>query len=338
MINSIDFVHIGYHKTGTTYMQNCGFGDKSEIGLLGGNSSENDENRKNLYLLKNQLSELDNESFDADEWREKFFFFTNKLEDLKGKVIGISDEELSGNYITGKDDFKIADRIYNVFGKVKIIIIIRNQLDMFDSIYRQYVHLGGNYSFKKFVRLECQSHVNIINKLKYDRLINRYIEVFGKDNVLVIPYEKMSNKNLFLTDIYKFIKLKDIEIPVSQNSIHNKSHHYYTLFFDRLINFLFRDDLSKPLLSSWFFKQYIYLPVYKKQKGFSFKKGRIRWWYRRIFIEKIIDPYIMYRLFVNHKTVDKKTQTLITSEFVDSNKKIEHMFGLNLEELGYPVK
>ena len=50
-----------------------------------------------------------------------------------------------------------------------------------------------------------------------------------------------------------------------------------------------------------------------------------------------IDPFIMHRFFINHKTLDKKTQVLLKSQFIDTNKSIERMFNLNLKKLGYPV-
>ena len=334
MINSIDFIHVGYHKTGTTYLQNCGFQGKSDIRLLGGYSSNNNDQEKSLYLLKCKLSELGGDVFCAEKWREDFFSIINSIENLEGKILGVSDEALSGNYITGEGDFEIAERIHKVFGKVKVVIVIRNQIDMIDSIYRQYIHLGGVYSFKKFIRSEGQ---NITSKLKYDKLIGKYIELFGKDNVLILPYENIKNKSFFLSNVYKFIQINNLELPVCHESVHNRSHHYYTLFFDRIINFLFRDEYSEPLFGRWFFKQYISLPIYKKGSGFFWKREPIGWWYRRVFVEKIIDPFIMYRFFTNHKTLDKKTQVLLRSQFIDTNKSIERMFNLNLKKLGYPV-
>ena len=70
----------------------------------------------------------------------------------------------------------------------------------------------------------------MVNKLRYDKLVDYYVNLFGKENVLVLPFEKISNKSEFLGSLYSFISVGELEHPVCKDITYNKSHHHCISF------------------------------------------------------------------------------------------------------------
>ncbi len=88
----------------------------------------------------------------ADPFRfEKAKFleeFSSTVQRCVGEVsqfslFGLSDENLSGGYLHGMEARALADRLLDTFGTPRILIIVRNQLDMLLSFYSAYIVHGG---------------------------------------------------------------------------------------------------------------------------------------------------------------------------------------------------
>jgi len=335
----IDFVHIGYHKTGTTYLQNCGLKKHSQIKMLADYNDDNNEFEQTLFQLKCDITEEHEYLFSADRVRTKFFETCSEIADLErdDQVIGISDEAFSGDYLSGRDSYLFAQRIHDVFGTVKIVMVVRNQSRMIDSIYRQYIHMGGTLSLKKVLDPIRFPTADLFNKLKYDKLVAHYYTVFGKENVLVVPFELINNKPEFLGEIYRFLGVNEKEIPECLDEVYNKSHHFFTLYLDRIINIMFNNTYSAALLGDWFFKRKFHAPVLTRSKGWIWLNSNLGWWYRRVFIERFFDPHIMYPLFKNRTVLGKNVKQIVQQEFSNSNRKLEELIDHDLGALGYPV-
>ena len=71
----IDFVHIGYHKTGTTYLQNCGLKKHSQIKMLADYNDDNNEFEQTLFQLINGMVRI--------LYRLKEIYFNKKTKSKK---------------------------------------------------------------------------------------------------------------------------------------------------------------------------------------------------------------------------------------------------------------
>jgi len=121
-------VHIGYHKTGTSWFQKNFYPRVRNAGYLGRQAV------RDAFLNTTAFA------FDPDKAAEVLSAETD------GRPI-ICEEDLSGHYYNGgcleslsKD---IAYRIHAVYPQAQIVIFIRNQLDMIRSTYLQYIRSGG---------------------------------------------------------------------------------------------------------------------------------------------------------------------------------------------------
>jgi hypothetical protein len=95
---------------------------------------------------------------------------------------------------------EMARRIKAIFPDARIIIGIRAQPDMLAASYSQYVKGGGTYGVKRFLFPDSYFFAGSpyrtsaprfdLAHFDYQRLIRLYFELFGKENVEVLPFEQ----------------------------------------------------------------------------------------------------------------------------------------------------
>lgn len=153
-------LHVGLHKTGTTFLQLRVFPNMKGVHLVV---------HPKIFLLK------------LDE----------------NRVNLISDESLTGrpHYLIGNEGKRFADALYSLFPNARIIIGFREVNSWFESIYKQYVYRGGTISRSKFRSLMDKSFLDFnsyLENFKHFREIHiyQYEElVKNPDNVI----KKMSD-------------------------------------------------------------------------------------------------------------------------------------------------
>jgi hypothetical protein len=178
-------VHIGYHKTATTWFQ------KSIWPSL---DSHDWIPRK---VTQEALLNPPGMHFDPMKAREALGFAS------RTKPVVLSEENLSGYIhnggLHGLIGPEMARRIHTVLPTARIVIFIRNQPDAIRASYSQYVAGGGTYGLDKYLH----TYENVYGALRapfkapafewehfeFDRLIALYDGLFGRENVFVYPYE-----------------------------------------------------------------------------------------------------------------------------------------------------
>ena len=110
----------------------------------------------------------------------------------------LSEEELVGNLHTGglhgAMSKEIADRLARAFPDAHVVILLRNQLDLIGSAYKQYVESGGTGSIHRFLRPARSPHKTpnfSLDFLCYDVHVQRYEALFGEEAVHVHPFEEL---------------------------------------------------------------------------------------------------------------------------------------------------
>ena len=127
------YIHIGLHKTASTYMQEKVFPYVDGIFYV-------DRFYTQLNTAFNSLQFSDDSSYDPN-------LLKNELEKIKiaakGRPILISDEALSGCPLWGGGNRGIiAQRLAAVIPEAEIIIFMRDQVDLILSLYNQYLKQG----------------------------------------------------------------------------------------------------------------------------------------------------------------------------------------------------
>jgi hypothetical protein len=181
-------IHIGYPKAGSTWLQDRVF-----------NNSELQYYCASREFVYRYILEPDCFSFDSELAKRKVEeLFRNPLSRNLTPIV--SSELLCGSAnINGGANARIyADRLKKILPEAKIIIVIREQLSWLESFYKMEVCHN-----KKFYHPEAllatrndldKTSKFLIYFLFYDKLIECYQTLFGKGNVLVLPFETLCSE------------------------------------------------------------------------------------------------------------------------------------------------
>ena len=196
-------VHIGYHKTATSWLQQQFFP------RLGG--------RVALFGLDRLWGELIAPSpleFDSLRCRR---YLADLLAAHPASVGVFSAERLSGNpHSGGYDAAEMANRIRASFDEARILIVVREQVAMLVSNYKQYVRMGGICTFEEYLFPPRDGRIPLfrLDNFRYHHLVEHYVRLFGERHVLVLPYELLStDRAAFARRVLDYAGLDGVELP-----------------------------------------------------------------------------------------------------------------------------
>lgn len=341
MINAI---HIGDYKTGTSWLQSYAFQQHPELVYL-----DNPRVYPEITKLFYELTSVRDLDFDALSLRKRFKVEIDKI-DITDKKLIVSRESLCGEFVSGENGKRIAERLFLVFGPTKILLVIREQLSMLTSIYSQYVKIGGTLSLRDFVWDPFESS-NLINRLNYEKQIQAYIEIFGVDNVSIRLFEELRNdKNGFLKEIFSFIGCKDVDFLPNESDLTNPSLTTIGVAIQRMLNRLTRTHTNPSALVFPLDKLILLLLTEdQKNKLLSHVTIQLPW----VSVEENPRPYLLYaiNLALNQKfsewcealRLGKKIelpadmQIQLRAAFVQGNQRLAHSYGLRLKQYGWAL-
>lgn len=234
----IDAIHIGDYKTGTTWLQQKVFQQHPELIYIDW-PADYPEIAKLFYELVD-ARDLD---FNAESLRRRFKAEIGKI-NYEGKKLIVSREALSGEFTSGEHAKRIAVRLYQVFGPTKILMVVREQFSMLESIYSQYVKIGGSLSLNEFVWDPLVAG-NLINRLQYEKQIDAYVETFGLSNVSVKIFEEFKfDKVKYLQELLTFTGCRDVHFFPEGSELSNPSLTTVGAVVQRLLNRLVRTQTN----------------------------------------------------------------------------------------------
>lgn len=243
MYNKNVIIHAGFGKTATSFFQRLVF-PYIENTYQSGVFSKDKTRLKDLsFFLFSSCTD---------------FSFQKDLDSILGRIkqynILFSDESLirfnNEDYLKNINACK---QLKSYFPEAKLFICIRKQDDWIKSAYNHTVIKMNKYarfiSFEEFIgykngKFEESGCFNI-NNLNWHKLLTMYTEYFGKDNILILPYELFkSSPQEFMEKFYEFTRLKAYypkEYKFVNKSIDSIVRHpillkKYTGFIDRIPN------------------------------------------------------------------------------------------------------
>ena len=315
-------IHIGLHKTGTTWMQNELFTSENDIfeplyidNRLNGHSTLAEE-----FIFdsqRNLLSPFDlNTEVILNSYQNIIHHKPNS-----GKIFVMSHERLSGHPTSsGFDASVIADRIKKVFPESKILIVIREQVSNIASNYFQYLKEGGILGIHTYLNTlyDGRRPGFGINYFKYHHLIEGYQERFGKMNVLVLPYELLQqDKEQFMEHLGIFVGQKIESQKINLEKKHNIKNNHFVDYHFRFLNKYIKSSSSLNCSNS--------SRVYQAKKAaLKFKK----------YANKCVS-------IKNNATVKKKIEEEVhdwaKNKFENYNTISDALIHVKLKEFGYAM-
>jgi hypothetical protein len=339
----IDLIHIGDYKTGTSWFQKQVFPVHPELYYL--DSGIHPE----VVHLMHQLIDIRDLDFNPEVLRGRFADVLNDIDSQNRKIV-ISREALSGSYPAGDHAKRIAERLYAVFGKTKVLIVIREQFSMLKSIYSQYVKIGGTLSFEEFVYDPIVSP-GVVEKLKYHKIIDAYVNIFGKENVFVGLFEEFKSDNeLFVKRVLEFSGCSDAWQLRSKDVLVNPSLRKAGLEIQRFINHFLRNDFNpcKPIIPLDKVVA-LFLSSEKKKKLLTGTRNRL------IYSMPGCDDAFVLRYAINFAltlqvsklceriqlgsklTIPNSIVESLRDEFVESNKLLHDKYNLHVDKYGWSL-
>jgi hypothetical protein len=230
---SILYIHIGTHKTGSTTIQNT---------LSNHTEDLKKENILYLGMFQNLARVLKGiTTYDQNLTNELAEKIENKISSVESPGVQrhsyiLSNEKFTGNKMTSYNNAEIiaktlfkATRPLDV--NVKIIVYIRRQSDFIESTYAQRIFSGESYSFQEF------ADIVDIYSFYWDKLIHAYSHYFGSENIIVLRYGKtfLPHKNSLINIFGKCVNSNFLE-NYDDTHIANRGFNRQSLELMRICN------------------------------------------------------------------------------------------------------
>ena len=189
----VKYIHIGYPKCFSTTLQRSFFDAHHEIMHLGIGCGSNVDyiDPKISAYMENYLVYARTLSFreKQEEIKKHFSYWFDKAEKEGYAAAGISLEHLVFSFSTDNiDTCEKASRLKEIFGEnTKIIMIVRNQIDLLRSLYRESIRMGNPGSYDDFLNFcVLLKDRNFLYDFRYDLIYELYSDLFGSENILVL--------------------------------------------------------------------------------------------------------------------------------------------------------
>ncbi len=185
------FIHLGYPKTGTTYLQNYIFNNLTNVNYIGINNKFD----RDLYFIRKSILQDDDKQFQ----KKISFLRTIIKKKLKKKMVNIYSDE---HFLipTDKGYKRNIQRIKKLFlefkNQINIMIFVRKPSDLILSIYKETIKI------KKLLKIEYFN--DFLDKIKKNKLSNN-------DRIFLNHYNFLETKKIIKKELTKKIKIYNFD-------------------------------------------------------------------------------------------------------------------------------
>lgn len=302
------YLQIGFPRSATTYIQKNYFSKNKEIHHIARklNYGIQDEN---FFDFLNKIIRYSDKEF--NENKKSLLVQFKKIKFSKNKINLISEEGiLCERYWNNNDVYRTLNRIIIILNKLKIdhryIIIIRNQLDCLQSVYRYFFsgYFKKNFrNLNNFLNIKNSKSRKILSSFNYYKLF-KFLKKKNKKVIFLLFEDLIKNENIIVNKLYKFLRLKKKLSINSKNINSNKNIFYkYSSFYNN------------------FFYKFFYLFDYKKYSKLFFLFSRLK-----------DDFFVLYFL-----KFSKNQKKKIFKIFLAENYKLSKSIKLNQKYLKFDI-
>lgn len=213
--------HVGYPKAGSSTLQKKLFSNHPDLINLGlyptaniGNDGISGDVRstvasqipyisdKRIPLLYKQLAQSAGLKFEEEEAKKLWDSILNDhiySEHDKNNTVVVSHESLTSGRFSNPEIVEKARRVRSVFGDARILIMIRSQQEMLKSLYRDHPfdprtieYRRRPVNFPEWLEIDLnRGFLSLSHTLLFDSMTRVYENLFGSENVMVIPLEML---------------------------------------------------------------------------------------------------------------------------------------------------
>lgn len=326
------YIHVGPHKTGSTFLQREVFPKISSTFL-----SQQIKCAEVLRML-NQNG-LFRDFSGISKW-------VASLSSHGDKVI-LSNEDFFGPFGNSYwENKEYSETLASLFPNAKVIMVIRKQHNILESMYKQTLHIGWSIPKLRFIcSHRSRDGIELLDQeryffptiradcLQWDVFAENYVSLFGRENVKILVYEDLANNpEKFISEVCDFMGVEKIKIDSTQvanrsySAISVKISYILNRFLirpERLGGFVFEQPYFDTLTNTAKSGKYGGLALYAAELS---RRCKLRW-----LLQERLDN-ICYR---NAQIYDGESQKYIQSFYFDSNKRLAENFNLDIQCYGY---
>jgi len=306
-MNGSPIFHIGYHKTATTFLQRALFETSPRFHRVV---------QRDIFwrLIYPHALEFDVES------ARQFVADNVAMATANDSLAVFSNERLSGGHHTGgHDSLELAQRIRACSPNARILLFVREQKSLLQSLYAQYVKGMGCASLAEYCNPSYTRHTKeLFNPvtLEFDRLVSEYMKRF--DQVLVLPVEWLKeNPDEVLCRILDFFGLPESRragLTLKSRRPRNVSRPATVRRIDRILHPLRSRNI--PHVGSTY-----YNPVGRAFAGLTSRAVSL-------LPLQPLDRYF-------HGKERAYIEEFIGDRYSDSNRRLSKLIGMDLSTFGY---
>jgi len=316
LFNKKIVLHIGLPKTGTTWLQSFFFQRQKEIHYIDV-APQNYPAKQHPFieeLLKATNTPVEN--FD----KKSLDIAAKRLNKYLIDGINLLSNE---NYFTGMPEtvskenlLYITRNLHALFPELKIIIIIRNQMEFLSSFYRQKIF--NSFENRTFGQFLIDIENSLIPYLTYLELLENWLNELGKDNVYISTYEYFkANKSQFLSDMSSFIGIENPVICSNKNKLYlNQSLTPYSSKIALLTNKFY-----------WVLHRTRIAPIIKLGESLNKMINHLN--------KQWIDPKLFRKINLGSQ-LNNPSKDCLKNYYKKTNKKLSKLIKIDLKNYGYP--
>jgi hypothetical protein len=295
--------HVGFHKTGTSYLQGYIFPLANNYKVFSWVECD---------ALFKPLLQKNDAFYKAEQTQAQF----KKMYDGPLPVMFSYEEFVGPLFYQSSPNLTTPIQRIKELGVTQIVFTIRNQYALLDSIYRQYIQKGGVVRSKDF--LDESLRIFAMDYCNFYPIIQHFVKVFGKENVLVLPSEELKKKEAAVLERLQAFCGISFDLEDRQKKL------------DKRTTNVSLSNLSLALLRRFNHISYNY---YRPSSLISKKLKSRR---LRNVLQSWLDPSFLSK-FSNKENYFKKEKERIDRYYAENNRKLNEEFGLHLETYKYPM-
>ncbi|GAA0614076.1 hypothetical protein GCM10009001_34180 [Virgibacillus siamensis] len=298
------FLHLGYHKTATTFLQQYIYPGMQQVNYV-----KQKDIKPDLRMIRLRRKISDEQ---INKIRQHFLRFDN------GQPLLISYEGLSGSPFAVKKTKKqrgILRDLRRIFPPeefdVRVIIGIREQAELFRSLYIQYIHQGGVLTAENYLKY-CENNGSIRN-FEFHRYLQLIEKLFGKDSLYVMVYEHFKqDTDKEMLKLLNYMGEDNIPTYTKATGVRksNKSYGVLQLKMARRLNRFFKSPLYKEGI----------IPAVRIPK-----LGKLS---PRLFLQNKLSFTLHYKPY----QLSESLRQTIQSQFAEENRKLAETYQLDLPD------
>ncbi|MFA9229785.1 MAG: hypothetical protein ACEQSU_03405 [Microgenomates group bacterium] len=220
-------VHIGTTKTGSTSIQAFLSQNRASLRAAGilVPLSLGVQNHFNIAIscleygqsddLMKRVNILSNADLTTFRYKRKRAFLSEISAAKECHHTIITNEHLHSRCIKSSNIESFKEFVCPHFDKIEVLIYVRPQVDHLVSLYSTILRDGYTGTFESFVKLHMASKFGPYFNLQ--DIISRWSQVFGKENIIVRPYE--ATKNVLYGALGDFCNVIGLDIDADSFSL-----------------------------------------------------------------------------------------------------------------------